>query len=70
MAQSKIEDKAIVQITFTCKKQEAYAFAQFLQRAQYDDFGKRSFDDDDATRVLNAAEAIQIALHDAGFKPR
>ncbi len=67
---SKIEDETPVEIHFTCQKQEAYAFAQFLKRAQYSDFESRAYDEEDASRMMNAAESIQSALREAGFSPR
>jgi hypothetical protein len=50
--------------------QQAYAFAQFLKRLQFDDLRHRAFDDYDAYEMQAAADKIRSALAEAGFSPR
>lgn len=67
---AKIESQSPVTITVTLTEKEAYAFAQFLKRRQYDDFRKRAVDEDDAASMDRAADRIRSALAEAGFSPR
>jgi len=51
-------------------EQQAYAFAQYLKRLQFDDLRRRAVDDEDAYEMQAAAGKIRSALADAGFSPR
>jgi len=67
---AKIDSQKKITITATMTEQQAYAFAQFLKRRQFDDFRRRAFDEDDALNMDIAADRIQEGLAVAGFSPR
>lgn len=49
---------------------EAEALAQFIKRAQYDDFKRRAVDEDEAYLMQDAATKLSKALADKGYMPR
>lgn len=70
MAPAKIDSRKETTFTLSITEQEAYAFAQFLKRVQFDDFRRRAVDDEDAYEMQAAAGKIRNALAEAGFSPR
>ena len=62
----------LVKITIELTDQEAWDLAQFHKRIGLSAFRECAApgDDDEAYRMLNAAEKIRYALTDAGYSPR
>jgi hypothetical protein len=50
--------------------EEAYALAQYLKRAIFEDYRKRALNDDDAYIMQGAVAEIRKALAKAGYEPR
>ena len=50
--------------------EEAYALAQYLKRAIFEDYRKRALNDDDAYIMQSAVAEIRKALAKAGCEPR
>ncbi|MFZ6675433.1 DUF7706 family protein [Undibacterium sp. Xuan67W] len=48
----------------------AWAFAEFLKRAGYDDYRQRAASEQEAYDMQNAAEKIRVALAEQGYAPR
>lgn len=67
---AKISSQKVVTFSVTMTEQQAYAFAQFLKRRQFDDFRNRAVDEEDACNMDAAADEIREALRAAGFSPR
>ncbi|MDD1627475.1 MAG: hypothetical protein LUQ26_08395 [Methylococcaceae bacterium] len=55
-------------ITVKFSDQEAWDFAQFLKRAGFSDFRSNTVDDE-AHRMIAAAEKVRKALADVGYSP-
>ena len=70
MAPATIDSRKEAIFTVVMTEQQAYAFAQFLKRLQFDDLRRRAVDDEDAYEMQAAAGKIRSALADAGFSPR
>ena len=70
MAPATIDSRKETVFTVVMTEQQAYAFAQFLKRLQFDDLRRRAVDDEDAYEMQAAAGKIRSALADAGFSPR
>jgi len=66
----KIDSPELVSFNVTLSGTEAYAFAQWLKRRQFDDLRKRAVDEEDALNMDRAADKIRDALREAGFFPR
>lgn len=49
---------------------QAEAFAEFLKRADPDDFRRRAGDQAESDAMMDAANVIRQALRQAGFAPR
>ena len=56
-------------ITVKFSDQEAWDLAQFLRRAGFSDFRSNTVDDDEAHRMISAAEKVRKALADVGYSP-
>ncbi|MDD5320223.1 MAG: hypothetical protein PHD43_06340 [Methylococcales bacterium] len=56
-------------ITIKFSDQEAWDLAQFLRRAGFSDFRSNTVDDDEAHRMIVAAEKVRKALADVGYSP-
>ena len=56
-------------ITVKFSDQEAWDLAQFLKRAGFSDFRSNTVDDDEAHRMIAAAEKVRKALADVGYSP-
>ena len=59
-----------IKLTIELTPAEAEAFAQFLKRAELDDFKRRAINQDEAVLMKEAASQIQEALADSGHAPR
>lgn len=59
-----------VKISLELPESEALAFAQFLKRAGHGDYRNFTRDDEEAYRMLYAADKLRAALAEAGFAPR
>jgi hypothetical protein len=70
MAPATTDSRKETIFTVVMTEQQAYAFAQFLKRLQFDDLRRRAVDDEDAYEMQAAAGKIRSALADAGFSPR
>jgi len=64
-----VNHKYEVCITVKFSDQEAWDFAQFLKRAGFSDFRSNTVDDDEAHRMIAAAEKVRKALADVGYSP-
>jgi len=51
-------------------EQEAWDLAQFLKRAGFADFRSHAVDDEEAYRMLAAAEKLKSNLAAIGYSPR
>jgi len=63
-----VNHKYEVCITVKFSDQEAWDFAQFLKRAGFSDFRSNTVDDE-AHRMIAAAEKVRKALADVGYSP-
>jgi hypothetical protein len=70
MAPATIDSRKEINFTVSMTEKEAYAFAQFLKRVQFDDLRRRAVDDEDAYEMQAAGDKIRSALAEAGFSPR
>jgi hypothetical protein len=61
-----VNHKYEVCITVKFSDQEAWDFAQFLKRAGFSDFRSNTVDDE-AHRMIAAAEKVRKALADVGY---
>jgi hypothetical protein len=57
-----------VQVRLT--ESEAWELAQFLKRVGFDQFYVNAQDNDEAYRMMFAAEKVRKALAEAGYSPR
>ncbi len=57
-----------VQVRFS--ESEAWDLAQFLKRVGFDQFFVNAQDNDEAYRMMFAAEKVRKALAEAGYAPR
>ncbi len=57
-----------VQVRFS--ESEAWDLAQFLKRVGFDQFFVNAQDNDEAYRMMFAAEKVRKALAEAGYSPR
>ena len=64
-----VNQKYEVSITVKFSDQEAWDLAQFLKRAGFSDFRSNTVDDDEAHRMIAAAEKVRKALADVGYSP-
>jgi hypothetical protein len=64
-----VNQKYEVFITVKFYDQEAWDLAQFLTRAGFSDFRSNTVDDDEAHRMIAAAEKVRKALADVGYLP-
>ena len=64
-----VNQKYDVCITIKFSDQEAWDLAQFLTRAGFSDFRSNTVDDDEAHRMIAAAEKVRKALADVGYLP-
>ena len=64
-----VNQKYEVCITVKFSDQEAWDLAQFLKRAGFSDFRSNTVDDDEAHRMIAAAEKVRKALADVGYSP-
>ena len=64
-----MNQKYEVCITVKFSDQEAWDLAQFLRRAGFSDFRSNTVDDDEAHRMISAAEKVRKALADVGYSP-
>ena len=60
----------IISLAIKLTEVQAQAFAEFLKRADPDDFFRRAGDQREADQMMDAASAIRQALNKAGFAPR
>ncbi|OGT04885.1 MAG: hypothetical protein A2Z65_12975 [Gallionellales bacterium RIFCSPLOWO2_02_58_13] len=49
---------------------QAWAFAEFLKRAGYNDYRQLATSDDEAYAMQDAAEKVRAALAEKGIAPR
>lgn len=57
-------------ISVELSNQEAWDLAQFLKRATFSDFRACAVDDDEAYRMIQAADRLRVALAESGHSPR
>jgi hypothetical protein len=50
-------------MTIKITEQEAYLLETFLRRATFDDFRRRAEDEEEAYRMISAAEKLRAELH-------
>jgi len=62
--------KSEVCITVEFSDQEAWDLAQFLKRTGFSGFRSNAVDDDEAHRMIAAAEKVGKALANVGYSPR
>ena len=63
-------DEAPIQMEFELAAAEAWDLAQFLKRVGWREFRENAIDDDEATRMRDAANRVRKALAEKGFALR
>lgn len=58
------------ELTVQITEAQAWDLAQFLKRAGFSDYRSNAVDNDEAYRMIDAANRVQRALREAGFSPR
>ncbi len=61
---------ADVEVQVLLSESEAWDLAQFLKRVGFDQFFVNAQDEDEAYRMMFAAEKVRKALAEAGYSPR
>jgi len=61
---------ADVEVQVLLSESEAWDLAQFLKRVGFDQFFVNAQDNDEAYRMMFAAEKVRKALAEAGYSPR
>ena len=61
---------ADVEVQVLLSETEAWDLAQFLKRVGFDQFFVNAQDNDEAYRMMFAAEKVRKALAEAGYSPR
>jgi hypothetical protein len=61
---------AIVPITLYLSDEQAWALAQFLKRAGFDDYRRLAVDNDEAYVMRDVGEVVRAHLALAGYAPR
>ena len=61
---------ADVEVLVRLTESEAWDLAQFLKRVGFDQFFVNAQDEDEAYRMMFAAEKVRKALAEAGYSPR
>ncbi len=61
---------ADVEVQVLLSETEAWDLAQFLKRVGFDQFFVNAQDEDEAYRMMFAAEKVRKALAEAGYSPR
>ena len=61
---------ADVEVRVLLSESEAWDLAQFLKRVGFDQFFVNAQDNDEAYRMMFAAEKVRKALAEAGYSPR
>ena len=61
---------ADVEVQVLLSESEAWDLAQFLKRVGFDQFYVNAQDNDEAYRMMFAAEKVRKALAEAGYSPR
>ena len=61
---------ADVEVQVLLSETEAWDLAQFLKRVGFDQFFVNAQDEDEAYRMMFAAEKVRKALAEAGYAPR
>ncbi len=61
---------ADVKVQVRLTESEAWDLAQFLKRVGFDQFFVNAQDEDEAYRMMFAAEKVRKALAEAGYSPR
>lgn len=63
-----MSDEITVPVYLT--KEQAWDLAQWLKRTSWTDYRSNARNDDEATRMIDAADQVRTALAEAGFAPR
>ncbi len=61
---------ADVEVQVLLSESEAWDLAQFLKRVGFDQFFVNAQDEDEAYRMMFAAEKVRKVLAEAGYSPR
>ena len=61
---------ADVEVQVQLSESEAWDLAQFLKRVGFDQFLVNAQDEDEAYRMMFAAEKVRKAVAEAGYSPR
>jgi hypothetical protein len=59
-----------IRIEIELSGDEAWALAQFLKRAGYDQYRRLAADDDEGDKMRDAGEVVRRVLAEAGCAPR